>query len=139
MSLISCRTWRKRDFRTVLDTFIFSVALQKLNTRTDVSGYFLTLTMRISYVYILRCSDNTYYTGVTSNLTKRLAEHEFGLHVDSYTYKRRPVELKFYAEFTDINLAIQTEKQIKKWSKAKKEALINNEFNKLPNLAKKRF
>jgi putative endonuclease len=66
-------------------------------------------------------------------------EHKTGSHADSYTYKRRPVELKFYAEFTDINLAIQTEKQIKKWSKAKKEALINNEFDKLPNLAKKSF
>jgi len=45
----------------------------------------------------------------------------------------------FYAEFTDINIAISTEKQIKKWSKAKKEALINNEYDKLPNLAKKKF
>ena len=45
----------------------------------------------------------------------------------------------FYAEFTDISIAIQTEKQIKKWSKAKKEALINDEFEKLPNLAKKKF
>ena len=44
-----------------------------------------------------------------------------------------------YAEFTDINLAINTEKQIKNWSRAKKEALINGEFDKLPNLAKKNF
>ena len=45
----------------------------------------------------------------------------------------------FHAEFTDINFAIEKEKQIKKWSKAKKEALINNEFELLPNLAKKKF
>ncbi|EMQ95322.1 Putative endonuclease [Xanthomarina gelatinilytica] len=45
----------------------------------------------------------------------------------------------FYADFTDIRLAINSEKQIKKWSRAKKEALINNEFEKLPNLAKKKF
>ncbi|PLB18399.1 MAG: putative endonuclease containing URI domain [Flavobacteriaceae bacterium FS1-H7996/R] len=45
----------------------------------------------------------------------------------------------FYAEFTEPNMAIDTEKQIKKWSRAKKEALINNEFDKLPNLAKKKF
>jgi len=95
--------------------------------------------MKLSYVYILKCSDNAYYTGVTSNLNKRLIEHKSGKHIDSYTYKRRPVELKFYAEFTDINLAISSEKQIKKWSKAKKEALINNEFEKLPNLSKKSF
>ncbi len=95
--------------------------------------------MQTSYVYILKCAENTYYTGVTSNLIKRLLEHKSGTHIDSYTYKRRPIELKFYAEFTDIKLAIQTEKQIKKWSKAKKEALINNDFDKLPNLAKKVF
>ncbi len=95
--------------------------------------------MKIYYVYILKCSDNTYYTGITSNLTKRITEHKTGKHIDSYTYKRRPIHLEFYAEFTNVNLAIDTEKQIKKWSKAKKEALIKNEFEKLPNLAKKKF
>ncbi len=95
--------------------------------------------MKVSYVYILKCSDNSYYTGITSNLTKRIMEHKTGKHPDSYTFKRRPVTLVFYAEFTDITLAISTEKQIKKWSRSKKEALINGEFEKLPNLAKKRF
>ena len=95
--------------------------------------------MKLSYVYILKCSDSTYYTGVTSNLSNRLIEHQEGKHLKSYTYSRRPIELKFYAEFTDINFAIATEKQIKKWSKSKKQALINNEFDKLPNLAKKIF
>jgi putative endonuclease len=95
--------------------------------------------MKKSYIYILKCADDSYYTGITSNLNKRLFEHKSGAHKDSYTYKRRPVELKFYAEFTDINLAIETEKQIKKWSRAKKEALINDEYEKLPNLAKKKF
>ena len=80
--------------------------------------------MQLSYVYILKCSDNTYYTGVTSKLHKRIQEHKHGKHKESYTYKRRPIELKYYAEFTDINLAIQSEKQIKKWSKAKKEHLL---------------
>ncbi len=95
--------------------------------------------MKISYVYILKCSDNTYYTGITSNLERRIIEHKLGKHIESYTYKRRPIELMFYTEFSDISIAIQTEKQIKKWSKAKKEALINDEFEKLPNLAKKKF
>ncbi|WGD33930.1 GIY-YIG nuclease family protein [Olleya sp. YS] len=95
--------------------------------------------MKLSYVYILECSDRTYYTGITSNLNKRITEHQYGKHIDSYTYNRRPIKLVFYAEFTDINLAIESEKQIKKWSRIKKEALINNEFNKLPNLAKKKF
>ena len=95
--------------------------------------------MKIYYVYILKCSDGTYYTGFTSNLEKRLIEHQMGKYKDSYTSTRRPVELAFYAEFTDPNIAIDTEKQIKKWSKAKKEALIHGEFDKLPNLAKKKF
>ena len=95
--------------------------------------------MKKSYVYILKCSDKTYYTGVTSNLSKRLEEHQNGIHKNSYTFKRRPLELVFYAEFTDINVAIEKEKQIKKWSRAKKEALINGNFIALVNLAKKKF
>jgi putative endonuclease len=94
--------------------------------------------MKIYYIYILKCSDDTYYTGFTSNRSKRFEEHQAGKHRDSYTFKRRPVNLEFYAEFTIASIAIETEKQIKKWSKAKKEALINGEFEKLPNLAKKK-
>lgn len=95
--------------------------------------------MKTSYVYILKCSDNTYYTGVTSNLSQRIFQHESGVFQDCYTFNRRPVSLVFYAEFTDITIAIQKEKQIKKWSRAKKEALILGEFDDLPNLAKKKF
>ena len=95
--------------------------------------------MKIYYVYILKCADNTYYTGITSNISKRFLEHKTGKDTESYTYSRRPLELVFYAEFTNVELAIENEKRIKKWSKAKKEALINNEFEKLPNLSKKKF
>ena len=66
-------------------------------------------------------------------------EHDSGKYPDSYTYKRRPVELKFFNTFKDVEEAILFEKKIKKWSKAKKVALINSEFEKLPNLAKKKF
>lgn len=66
-------------------------------------------------------------------------EHQDGKFKESYTYTRRPVTLEFYQEFVDPNQAIMLEKQLKKWSKAKKEGLINNEFEKLPNLAKKKF
>ncbi|MDI9258195.1 GIY-YIG nuclease family protein [Flavobacterium sedimenticola] len=95
--------------------------------------------MKLSYVYILECADGTYYTGVTSNLTKRLFRHETGFYPTCYTVTRRPVSLVFYAEFTNICIAIEKEKQIKKWSKAKKKALINGDFDALPNLAKKDF
>ncbi|REE81980.1 putative endonuclease [Lutibacter oceani] len=95
--------------------------------------------MKKSFVYILKCSDNTYYTGVTSNLEKRLFQHSSGFYKNCYTNKRRPVTMVFYAEFTDINLAIEKEKQLKKWSRVKKEALINGCYDDLVNLAKKKF
>ena len=95
--------------------------------------------MKLSYVYILRCADDTFYTGVTSTLEKRLEEHQSKKYPDSYTAQRLPVELVFYAEFTDINYAILKEKQIKNWSRAKKEALIAGNYHELPNLAKKKF
>ena len=95
--------------------------------------------MRLSYVYILKCSDKTYYTGVTSNLDSRMFKHHSGFYPNCYTFSRRPLKLVFYCEFTDINFAIETEKQIKRWSRAKKEALINEEYDSLVNLAKKKF
>ena len=95
--------------------------------------------MKQSFVYILKCSDKSYYTGITSNLESRMFKHNSGFYPDCYTFRRRPLELVFYCEFTDINLAIDTEKQIKKWSRAKKEALINGDFDALVNLAKKSF
>ncbi|GGK51730.1 MULTISPECIES: GIY-YIG nuclease family protein [Flavobacteriaceae] len=95
--------------------------------------------MKKSFVYILKCIDNTYYTGITSNLENRLFQHSSGFYKNSYTYKRRPVTMVFYTEFIDINLAIEKEKQIKKWSRVKKEALINGDYDDLVNLAKKKF
>jgi len=95
--------------------------------------------MKLSYVYILKCADNTYYTGVTTNLPKRMFEHTTAKYPESYTAKRLPVELVFYTDFTDIFIAISKEKQIKNWSRAKKEALIAGKFDDLPNLSKKEF
>ena len=95
--------------------------------------------MQISYLYILKCSDDSYYTGVTSNLTQRMYQHESAFYPDCYTASRRSLELVFYAEFTNIGFAIDKEKQIKKWSRVKKEALINGDYDALPNLAKKKF
>ncbi|MGB6268535.1 MAG: GIY-YIG nuclease family protein [Olleya sp.] len=88
------------------------------------------------YVYILKCSDNSYYTGITNNLEKRVKEHQFGFNKDCYTYKRRPLNLKFYQEFfNDVLQAIYFEKKIKGWSRKKKEALINKEFDMLQILS----
>ena len=95
--------------------------------------------MKRYYVYILLCTDNTYYTGVTNDLETRFLYHQNGQNPNSYTYHRRPVEIVFYTQFDNINQAIAFEKQLKGWSRAKKEAVINGEWEKLPNLAKRKF
>lgn len=95
--------------------------------------------MKIYYVYIVKCSDNSYYTGFTNDLERRINEHNDGLNSDSYTYNRRPVELVFYCEFNDVNQAIDFEKQIKGWSRKKKEAIINDNWKLLPELSKNRM
>ena len=97
------------------------------------------LNMRVYWVYILKCSDNSYYTGMTSNLEQRLWDHENRKYLNSYTSTRLPVELVFIATFSEVEMAIDAEKQIKKWSRAKKEALINEKFDLLIALAKKKF
>ena len=95
--------------------------------------------MKTSFVYILLCADNTYYTGITENVYKRFGEHQDGKNFGSYTYNRLPVQLVYFCVFTDIEQAILFEKKIKKWSKAKKLALIEGRYEDLPNLAKKKF
>ncbi len=91
--------------------------------------------MKLYSVYILCCSDDSLYVGVTSDLDNRLMQHNAGKYPDSYTYTRRPVRLFFYQSFTEPNQAIAFEKKIKKWSRAKKQALIDANFDKLQNLS----
>ncbi len=72
------------------------------------------------FVYILQCSDDSYYTGITNDINRRIDKHKLGKNRDCYTYKRRPVELKFHETFNDVLQAIYFEKRIKKWTRAKK-------------------
>jgi len=87
------------------------------------------------FVYMLRCSDGSYYTGVTNDYRMRVSQHQEGLDRNCYTFKRRPVELVYLATFCDIRDAIAWEKRAKKWSRKKKEALITGAFEKLPELS----
>ena len=87
------------------------------------------------YVYILRCSDGSYYTGITENIEIRLAQHQAG-ELPGYTKKRRPVELMFCDEFLYMDDAIDRERQIKGWSRGKKEALIAGDWDLLVDLSK---
>ena len=95
--------------------------------------------MKTMYVYILHCADDSYYVGVTNNLERRYSEHSFGTHKDSYTYTRRPLQLVHYETFDGPIAAIAREKQIKKWSRKKKIALIENNIENLEKFAKKNF
>ena len=91
--------------------------------------------MKTGQVYILKCNDDSYYTGVSKNPEKRLAQHNSGIP-GSYTFYRRPVEMVWCSEEMKISTAIENEKRIKGWRRAKKEALINGNFQKLHQLSK---
>ena len=86
-------------------------------------------------VYILRCSDGSYYVGVTNDIDRRVWEHRTGADSKSYTFRRRPVTLVFVEHFPDAVQAIEFEKQVKGWRREKKEALINRQWEKLPELS----
>ena len=91
--------------------------------------------MKRLYVYILKCSDDSYYTGVTNDVDERVAQHNEGYNPKAYTFNRRPVKLVYAEEFQEYHEAIEWEKQLKGWTRAKKEALIKNNWDKLRELA----
>lgn len=83
--------------------------------------------MKLYYVYILECADKLLYTGITNDVSRRVEEHNTGLDKNSFTSRRRPVEVIFHQEFNDVNQAIYFEKKIKRWSAQKKRALANED------------
>lgn len=88
------------------------------------------------WVYILRCADNSYYTGHTDNLEQRIAQHNQGYFPACYTYKRRPLELVFSQTFVTREEALTSEQQIKGWSRKKKEAMMRGDWAEVSRLAK---
>jgi putative endonuclease len=91
-----------------------------------------------AWVYILRCADGSYYVGsARGTLEHRIAEHEAGICA-GYTASRRPVRLVFAQEFDRITDAVAAERQIKGWSRAKKEALIAGDMARLKALSRRR-
>lgn len=88
-------------------------------------------------VYILECSDGSYYTGSTADIDKRLWEHEQGVMPSSYTYSRCPVKLLWTSEETNrYSEALKWEHQIKGWSRSKKQALVRNDFDAIHEIVK---
>jgi putative endonuclease len=92
-----------------------------------------------AFVYMLRCSDESYYVGsATGNdLSIRIAQHQGGAY-QGYTWPRRPVQLVWSEHFDQITDAITVERQVKGWSRAKKEALIKSDWSAVQQLAKRR-
>lgn len=82
------------------------------------------------FLYILECFDNSFYTGITNNLDRRLKEHN-GKKGGSYTRIRIPTKLVYKEEYQSKSEALKRELQIKDWTRKKKLALINNDIEKL--------
>ncbi|HEY0224136.1 MAG TPA: GIY-YIG nuclease family protein [Pseudolabrys sp.] len=91
-----------------------------------------------AWLYILRCADGMYYTGTTrADLERRVAEHQSG-HFPGFTSTRRPIELVYSEYFDQIVDAIASERRVKGWSRAKKEALMSGNFQLISKLSQRR-
>jgi predicted GIY-YIG superfamily endonuclease len=86
------------------------------------------------WVYILRCSDSSYYTGHTDNLEARIGLHQPG-ECDGYTVSRLPVGLVWSQECATREEALAAERQIKGWNRKKKEALMRGDWSEISRLA----
>ncbi len=89
------------------------------------------------YAYLLRCSDGSYYAGHTDDLDHRMAQHHTG-ELGGYAAKRKPVTLVWSEIFPSRYEAISAERQIKGWSRAKKEALIAGDWEQIARLGRNR-
>ena len=92
------------------------------------------------WVYILRCADGLYYVGSYrgSDIDVRVGEHNSGKYPGAWTFRRRPVSLVWAQEFSSVSDAVAFERQLKGWSRSKKEAVIRGDWDQLPALSKRR-
>ena len=84
--------------------------------------------LKMHYVYILICSDNTYYVGCTNNLKRRITEHNTSNYGSYHTKLRRPVVLKYYETFPTLIEARRRERELKGWRREKKEGLFGKKW-----------
>jgi putative endonuclease len=90
------------------------------------------------WMYMLKCSDDSFYVGHTDNIELRIAQHEQGSIPSCYTYWRRPVTVVFVQDFVTREEALMMERRIKGWSRAKKIALVDRDWESISRLAKSR-
>ena len=94
--------------------------------------------MKTYFVYMVFCSDGSYYVGMTGDADRRIAQHNLGINEDCYTYSRRPVVLAYSQDFGDVWDAINAEKKLKRWTHAKKSALARGDWKLISALANPR-
>ncbi len=87
------------------------------------------------YIYILLCSDGSYYIGHTNNIEQRVERHNQG-RGSNWTAKRLPVTLAYFEEFSTQNEAVQSETQLQKWAPNKKRAFIQQDFLKFRQVSR---
>ena len=83
---------------------------------------------------MLRCADGSYYTGQSQNLEERVDHHQRGV-VRGYTYTRRPIELVWSEAFEERSQAMEAERILKGWSRAKKEAFLAGNWKRVSQFA----
>ena len=88
------------------------------------------------WIYILRCADGSYYTGHTDDFERRVGEHRMGAASSCYTFRRRPLDVVFTEEMPTREEALAAERQIKGWSRKKKEAMIRGDWDEVSRLAR---
>jgi len=86
------------------------------------------------YVYILRCVDDSFYIGHTTDMSDRVMRHNEGRADCSYTINRRPVRLDYVETLPSRRAAVERERQLKQWTRRKKEALIRGDMTALKRL-----
>jgi putative endonuclease len=89
------------------------------------------------FVYILRCSDESFYVGTTQDLDARLKAHNDGRGA-AYTFKRRPVSLVYWERYESNTQGVARERQLKRWSRSKKQALVSADLQKFKYLSRSR-
>ena len=122
-------------FFTIFQTFMCGSSTSSPTVHEDV---FIDEVTKIDnakgYMYILQCADRSFYTGSTKNLQYRLKEHQDGEGAE-YTKRNLPVKLVYYETFERIDIAYEREKQVQKWTRAKKVALIKGDIALLKKLS----
>ena len=89
------------------------------------------------YVYILRCADDSFYVGSAQDVDARVKAHNDGRGA-AYTFRHGPVDLVYSEAFPSEDEAVRRERQLKRWTRAKKKALIAGDLGRLKHLSKRR-